>query len=140
MRILKEGRSLAPRDSLQFFKEHLTELGKVNYVVLYYAEREWLLNPDLYHQYTIIIGQKAQLWISGLTWGYYGTGPGVLHDLLQIIDPSITYEQVVDLEWLAEYPIMFENLNDKLVLKPFNDLVHSYLCGKDNRLPWEILA
>jgi len=135
MKILKEGRSKSPQDSLKFFNDHFKELGKVNYVVLYYAEEEWQLNPHLYHQYVIIIGEEAHIWISGLTWGYYGAGPGGLHDLLQIIDPTILYEQIVDLEWMAEYPTLFENLSGKLVLSPFNQAVYSLLCEKDTRLP-----
>lgn len=138
MKILKEGKLKSPENSLKFFKEHLKELGKVNYVVLYYAEKEWAINSGLYHQYVIIISDYTQLWLSGLTWGYYGAGPSGLLELFEIIDPSITYEQIVELEWLAENPIMFENLNNKLVVKPFNEVVHSHLCGEGNRLPWKI--
>ena len=46
MKILKECKLKSPEDSLKFFKENLKELGKVNYVVLYYAEKEWAINPD----------------------------------------------------------------------------------------------
>ena len=94
--------------------------------------------PRLYHQYVIIIGDYTQLWLSGLTWGYYGAGPSGLFELLEIIDPSITYEQIVELEWLAEYPIMLENLEGKLFVNPFNEVVYSHLCGEGNRLPWKI--
>ena len=131
MKIFKEGRSKSPQDSFKFFSEHFRELERVNFVVLYYAENEWQLNPLSYHQYVIIIGEEAHIWISGLTWGYYGAGPSGLHDLLQMIDPTITYEQIADLEWMAKYPIMFENLSGKLVLSPFNQEVYSLLCEKD---------
>jgi len=67
----KEGKDNA-RASLEFFNRHFKELGKVKYIILYYAEKEWVLNHDLMHQYVIIIGDNAQLWMSGLTWGYYG--------------------------------------------------------------------
>jgi len=135
MKILKEGQSKSPQDSLKFFSEHIEELGKINYVVLYYGENEWQLNPHLYRHYVIIIGEEAHIWISGLTWGYYGTGPGALHDLLQMIDPTILYEQINDLEWMAEDPIMFENFSGKLVLSSFNQEVYSLLCENDTRLP-----
>jgi hypothetical protein len=51
------------------FKEHFQKRDKVKYIVLYSAKREWQLNPELYNQYTIVIGENAQLWMSKLTWG-----------------------------------------------------------------------
>ena len=135
MKIFTEDREISPRDSIQFFKEHYEELGKVHYVLLYYAEKEWAINPNLYHQYVIIIGENTQIRLLGLTWGYYGSGPSGLHDLLQLIDPTITYEQITGLEWMAEYIIVFENLNGKLVLTPLNKVIQSYLSRDDPSLP-----
>ena len=135
MRVIKEGRLKSTRDSLMFFKDHFRELGKVKYIILYYAEREWLINRKFYHQYVIIIGEDAQLWMSGLTWGYYGQGPYGLFELMQIIDPTITYEQIVSLVWMAEYPIMFENVDNKLVLRPYNESVRSLLRIERDNLP-----
>ena len=138
MRIFKEGKLKSTYQSLAFFREHLKFIGQVRYIILYYAEREWSINPDLYHQYVIIIGEKAQIWLSGLTWGYYGAGPSAFHDLMQTIDPDITYEQITSLEWLTDYPIMFENNNGKLALKAFNELARSMICAENNKLPWSI--
>ena len=61
MRIFKEGRLKYTDESIEFFKKYYRSIGKVNYFVLYYAEREWKINPDLYHQYVIVIGEYAQL-------------------------------------------------------------------------------
>ena len=69
MRIIKQGRLKSTEDSLMFFREHYQELGEVKYIILYYAEREWLINKEYYHQYVIVIGENAQLWMSGLSWG-----------------------------------------------------------------------
>ncbi len=135
MRVIKEGRLKSTRESLMFFKDHFRELGKVKYIILYYAEREWSINKKYYHQYVIVIGERAQLWISGLTWGYYGQGPYGLFELMQMIDPTITYEQIVSLEWMAEYPIMFENVDNKLVLRPYNESASSLLYREGDRLP-----
>lgn len=63
MQIIKPGWSESTRGALRFFKENFYMVDKVKYIVLYYAEREWLLNPELYHQYAIIINEKAQLYI-----------------------------------------------------------------------------
>ena len=93
MRIIKEEDSSgSTRESLRFFQKHYHELGEVKYIVLYHAEKEWLINPALYHQYCIVIGENVQLWMLGLTWGYYGEGPSGLHEVLQIIDPEFTYD------------------------------------------------
>ncbi len=135
VQIIKEGRLKSKESSLMFFKDHYQELGKVKYIVLYYAEQEWLINPEFYHQYFIVIGEKAQLWMSGLTWGYNGEGPYGLFELMQMIDPSITYEQIVSLQWMAEYPIMFENVEQKLILKPYNESAKSFLSVEKDRLP-----
>ena len=137
IRIIKEDRSRSTRDSLKFFQDHFNEIGDIKYVILYYAEHQWLLNHDLFHQYVIFIGEKAQLWLSGLTWGYYGTGPYRLFKVISLIDPSITYEQIVSLEWSTNYPIMLENIEGRLSLKPFNESAKYLLCLEDNRLPWQ---
>ena len=138
MRIIKEGRLKASCESIEFFKKYYRSIGKVNYFVLYYSEREWKINPDLYHQYVIVIGEYVQLWMSGLTWGYNGTGPTDLRELMNMIDPEITCKQIRDLEWMVDDPIVFENVNGRLTLKPFNEKVRSLLCDQDNRLPWSI--
>ncbi len=75
------------------------------------------MNPDIYRHFVIVIGEKAQLWMSGLSWGYLGEGPCGLFDVMQMVDPSITFEQIKDLEWPGTYPIMFENDEGKLILK-----------------------
>ena len=135
MQIIKEGRLKSTESSLIFFKDHYQELGKVKHIILYYAEREWSINPEFYHQYVIVIGERTQLWMSGLTWGYNGEGPYGLFELIQIIDPSITYEQIVSLQWMAEYPIKFENVEQKLILKPYNESAKSFLSVEKARLP-----
>ena len=135
MRVIKEGHLKSTEDSLMFFKSHSQELGRVKYIILYYAEREWLVNKKYYHQYVIVIGENAQLWMSGLTWGYYGQGPHALFELMQMIDPTITYKQIASLEWMAEYPIMFENVDNKLVLRPYNESASSLLALEKDRLP-----
>jgi len=135
VRVIKQGRLTSTEDSLIFFREHYQELGEVKYIILYYAEREWLINKKYYHQYVIVIGENAQLWMSGLTWGYYGHGPYGLFELMQMIDPTITYEQIVSLEWMAENPVMFENVDNKLVLRPYSESASSLLRIERDRLP-----
>ena len=137
MRVYKEGPLKSTDESLTFFKGYLLILRKIKYIVLYYAEREWLINRELYHQYVIVVGEEAQAWMSGFTWGYYGTGPYGLFELMQIIDSSITYEEIVSLEWMANEPIMFENVEGKLMLKEFNENARSIICIENNSLPWE---
>ncbi|GAG84569.1 unnamed protein product [marine sediment metagenome] len=136
MQIIKQGSLKSTRDTLRFFKEHFDKVDKVKYIVLYFAEREWLLNPDLYHQYAIVIGENAQLWMSGLTWGYCGEGPYGLFEVMQMIDPSITFEQIEALEWPGTYPILFENVEGRLSLTQFTNSVASLLCLEGGRLPW----
>jgi len=138
MQIIKQGSLKSTRDALRFFKEHFDKVDKVKYIVLYFAEREWQLNPELYHQYAIVIGENNQLWMSGLTWGYCGEGPYGLFEVMQMIDPSVTFEQIEDLEWPGMYPILFENVKGKLVLKPFNRSVAALICSKSGRLLWEL--
>ncbi len=136
-RIIKEEESSgSTRESLRFFQDHYYELGEVKYFVLYHAEREWLINPELYHQYRIVIGEKAQLWMSGLTWGYYGEGPRGLYDVLQIIDPEFTYEQVISLDRTSKEPITLQNVNGRLILRIFDESVSFLLRGGKNHLPW----
>ena len=135
MRVIKQGRLKSTEDSLMFFRDNYQELGEVKYIILYYAEREWSINKKYYHQYVIVIGENAQLWLSALTWGYYGQGPYGLFELMQMMDPTITYEQIVSLEWMAEYAIMFENANNKLVLRPYNESARSLLRIERDRLP-----
>jgi len=142
MKIIKQekGRGDA-RDSLRFFKEHYQELGEIKYIVLYYAEREWALdrnNPDLYHQFAIMIGEKAQIWMSGLTWGYYGEGPYRLYEVMQVLDPSITYEQIALLEWGSERnPIVFRNINGSLLIGPYNNSLVSLLNLGNSKIRWD---
>jgi hypothetical protein len=114
MQIIKQGSLKSTRDALRFFKEHYDKVDKVKYIVLYFAEREWLLNPELYHQYAIVIGENTQLWMSGLTWRYCGEGPYGLFEVMQMIDPSVTFEQIEELEWPGTYPILFENVEGRL--------------------------
>ena len=63
MKIIKEGSNGHSWSSLEFYKQHYHKLGDVNYIVLYYAEEEWCINHDLFHQYVIVIGEKAQIWV-----------------------------------------------------------------------------
>ena len=135
MRIIKQGRLKSTEDSLMFFRDHYQELGRIKYIILYFAEREWSIDKKYYHQYVIVIGDTAQLWMSGLTWGYYGHGPYGLFELMQMIDPTITYEQIISLEWMAEYPIMLENVDQKLVSRPYNESARSLLSLERERLP-----
>ena len=136
MQVIKQGLLKSSRTSLRFFKEHFDKLGKVKHIVLYFAEREWQLNPELYHQYVIFIGEKAQLWMSDLTWGYFGEGPYGLFEIMQMIDPSITYEQIENLEWPGTYPILFENIDGKLSLNRFKNSIAALLIMEDGVLPW----
>jgi len=136
MQIIKQGSLKSTRDALRFFKEHFDKVDKVKYIVLYFAEREWQLNPELYHQYAIVIGENTQLWMSGLTWGYCGEGPYGLFEIMQMIDPSVTFEQIEDLEWPGTYPILFENVEGRLSLTQFTNSVVSLLCLEGGRLPW----
>ena len=141
MRIIKEGSARYAEDSIKLFKEHHSELGEIKYIILYYAEREWAIcrSPEVYHQYIMIVGENAQLWLSSLTWGYYGAGPRALLILMQLIDPSITYEDIAGLEWEADsHPIMYEKVGKKLILKPFNETAKAMICNKNGRLPWDI--
>lgn len=140
MNIIKEGKLKAPENSLNFFREHYDELGELKYIVLYYAEKEWSINPEVYHQYTILMNEKAQIWMSGFTWGYYGAGPRGLLELLQMIDPEITCEEVANLEWMAKDPIVFENVKGKLVLRSFNESICSLLSIENDRLPWKAIS
>ncbi len=48
---------------------------------------------------------------------------------------TITYEQIVSLEWMAENPIRFENVDNKLVLRPYNESARSFLYREQDRLP-----
>ncbi len=139
MQIIKQGRSESTRGALRFFKENFNKTDKVKYIVLYFAEWEWQLNPELYHQYAIVVGEKAQLWMSSLTWGYTGAGPYALFELMQIIDPSITYEEIQNLEWPGSEPIMFESVEGKLVLQSLNEDVKSLISIENDRLPWELI-
>ena len=140
MQVIKQGRLKSTRKSLGFFKEHFEKLGKVRYIVLYSAERERRWNLELYSQYAIVIGENAQLWMSGLSWGYLGEGPYGLLDVMQMVDSSITFEQIEDLEWPGTYPIMFENIEGRLILKPITNSAASLLCMDDGRLPWSPLG
>jgi hypothetical protein len=42
---------------------------------------------------------------------------------MQMFDPSVAFEQIKNLEWPGTDPILFENIEGKLVLKPFNKSV-----------------
>ena len=136
MQVIKQGPLKSTRKSLNFFKEHFEKLGDIKYIVFYYAEREWRLNHDPYHQYVIVIGENVQLWMSGLTWGYFGEGPYGLFEVIRMIDPSITYKQIEDLEWPGTYPLMFENVEGRLILKPITNSAASLLRLEDGKLPW----
>ena len=125
MQVYKEGPLKSTDESLRFFKKHLLKLGKIEYIVLYYAEREWLINRNLYHQYVIVVGEEAQAWMSGFTWEYYGTGPYGLFELMKLIDSSIKYEEIVNLEWMAHEPIMFVFVDGNLP----NELMYLANCS-----------
>ena len=135
MQVIKQGRLKSTRETLRFFKEHFEKLGKVRYIVLYSAEQDRVWNKELYSQYVIVIGEGAQLWMSGLTWGYIGEGPYGLLDVMQMVDSSITFEQIEDLEWPGTYPIMFENVEGRLILKPITNSAASLLQLEVGRLP-----
>ena len=77
--------------------------------------------------------------MSGFTWGYYGEGPSGLLELMQMIDPAITYEDIVSLKWMAENPITFECVNGNLIQSSFDEFVSSLLCIESDRLPWKKL-
>ena len=138
MRIIKEGDGKDTEDSLQFFKDHYLELGEIKYILLYYAEREWSIarSPEIYHQFVIFVGEKTQLWMSGLTWGYDGEGPRGLFTLMQSIDPNITYKDIIALEWMAKDPIVYENVNGRFMLTDFNEPVENMIYV-DKFLPWD---
>ncbi|TKJ22648.1 MAG: hypothetical protein CEE43_05310 [Promethearchaeota archaeon Loki_b32] len=138
MKIIKEDRDQGTVTSIEFFKEHYKELGEIRYLILYYAEREWSINHNLQHQYTIFIGENAQLWLFGIAWGYYGQEPSGLHEIIGMIDPEITYKQIVDLEWMAEEPIMFEIGESKFILKHITENVKEILRNGNRFLPWDI--
>jgi len=139
MRIIKEGNDNSTEESLQFFKDHYLELGDIKYIILYYAEHEWAIarSREIYHQYLIFVGEKAQLWMSGLTWGYDGTGPYTFFTLMQLIDPNITYKDIIALEWMAEDPIVYEKMNGKFVLTDFDEPVKSMIRIDNKYLPWD---
>ena len=139
IRIIKQGNRGSTIDALTFFRDHHQKLGRVRYIVLYEAEKEWLINHDLYHEYIIVIGERVQLWMSGLTWGYYGTGPSGLHEMLQMIDPGFTYEQVVGMEKVPRDPIVLEFINGTLIQKSFDEPVRSLITVDEGRLPWRKL-
>ncbi len=85
------------------------------------------------------MGGNVQLWMSSLTWGYYGAGPRALLSLMQVIDPTISYEDITDLEWGADnHPIMYEKIDGKLTWKPFNKTAKEIICNKNGRFPWSI--
>jgi hypothetical protein len=114
-------------------------LGEVRYIVLYYAESDWVLDPELFHNYTIIIGKDVQLWLSDLTWGYIGEGPYNLYELMKSIDPDFREEQIISLEWQAKYPIVFKRNNGKFALHPFTEEVKGLICRGDTKLPWNLV-
>ncbi len=140
MKVIKEDKDIGTDASIDFFKKHYKELGEIKYLILYYAEREWMINHDLYHQYTMFIGENAQLWLSGITWGYYGEGPSGLHEIMSMIDPEITYEQIVDLEWMAKETMMFEIIEGKFILKPMSEAVKEILRNGNWYLLWTIIS
>jgi len=139
MRIILEERRGVSRLSLKFFKEHYDALGEVRYIVLYYAESDWRLDPELFLIYTIIVGEDVQLWLSGLTWGYIGEGPYTLYELMKSIDPDFREEQILSLEWQAKYPIVFKKVKSKFVLHPFTEEVKALICIGDTKLPWNLV-
>ena len=74
--------------------------------------------------------------MSGLTWGYDGEGPRGLFALMQSIDPNITYDDIIDLEWMAKDPIVYEKVNGRFMLTDFDELVESMI--RINKfLPWD---
>jgi len=139
MRIIKEGDGKSTEESVQFFKDHYGELGQIQYIILYYAEHEWAVarNPEIYHQFVIIVGEEAQLWMSGLTWGYDGTGPYGLFTVIQLIESDITYKDIIALEWLAEDPIVYKKMDGRLVLTHLDETAKSMICRENKYLPWD---
>ncbi len=136
MQVIKQGRLKSTRETLRFFKEHFEKLGKVKYIVFYSAERDMVWNTELYNHYVIVIGENAQLWMSGLTWRYIGEGPYGLLDVMQMVDSNITFEQIKGLEWPGTYPLMFENVEGRLILKPITNSAMSLLSSEDGILSW----
>ena len=45
------------------------------------------------------------------------------------------FEQIVSLEWMAENPIMFESIDNKEVLRPYNESARHLLYNERDKLP-----
>ena len=75
--------------------------------------------------------------MSGLTWVYDGTGPYTFFTLMQLIDPNITYKDIIALEWLAEDPIVYEKVNGRFVLTHFDEPVKNMIRIDNKYLPWD---
>ena len=74
--------------------------------------------------------------MSGLTWGYHGTGPYTFFTLMQLIAPDIEYEDIVALEWMAKDPIVLEKVNGRFMLTDFDESVKNMI-RIDKFLPWD---
>ena len=138
MQIIQEISRGVSRKSLKFFKEHFDSLREVRYIVLYYAESDWIMDRDLFINYAIIFGEDVQLWLSGLTWGYIGEGPHTLYKVMKSIDPDFREEQILSLEWQAKYPIVFKRVKGKFVLDNFTEEVRTLIRNEDVKLPWSL--
>jgi hypothetical protein len=55
---------------------------------------------------------------------------------MQIVDPSIIFEQIEVLEWPGTHPLLFENVEGRLNLTKFTNSAASLLCLEGGRLPW----
>lgn len=104
--------------------------------MLYDAEAEFSLNPEILHQYTIVIGEKGQLWMEEFTWEYNGEGPRGLLEVFQTIDPEITFNDIIELERESKTPIVFKLVENRLVKCLINREVYDLLCVEDGNLPW----
>ena len=94
------------------------------------------MDPNDWYWFTIVIGENAQLWLYGLTWGYDGEGPYGLYKLMQKIDPKITYKQIKNLEKVPNSPIVYEYVKGELILIPYNNSVNSLVCKVNKSIQW----
>lgn len=53
-----------------------------------------------------------------------------------MVDSNITFEQIIDLEWSGRYPIMFENVEGRLTLKPITNSTANLFSLENGSFPW----
>jgi len=135
MEIIREEKMAATRESLEFFKKYHGRLGKVQYLVLYDVE-SIPINPIDKWNHVIFIGEHAQLWLRGLTWGYSGEGPYGLYKVLQKLDLEFTYEEIVALKWEAREIIVLKNMGGKLMVSSYEDSIRTMLLEANSTICW----